>query len=534
MKKILLIAFCTTLLITAASAGANRPLANENKTGLYARSIEQVLRLSPDDIDLATAVLIISEQWSDNVQGRKYQTMIDDMAAELRKRLDEKTIPLNHQAIPVINDYLFNELGFKSDSDSNNPDNLFLDTVLDNKRGYCLSLSVLYLAMGERLGLPLYGVVVPTHFFVRYDDGRVRFNIEATSKGGYANDKHYIDKFKIPPGNSGIYLQNLDKRQTLGCFFNNLGNSYSSAGNTKMALAAFETAVEINPLLPESRTNLGNIYLKLERTDDAISQYKAALEINEDDSKTHNNLGNAYLKKGSFDDAVSEYSRSIRLESNFVDAYKGLAYAYSKQDMFSQALSSLKDAAVLAPKDSDIYTLFGDIYCRTDDYDEAIHQYKKALDIKPDLSTAYYGLGLCYNKLDQPDDEIKAYRKALSIDPQMTAALINLGNAYFNKKKYDSAVEEYKKAARLKPDSGTIHYNIAAAYHNKGYYDKAAVEYEKAIELDPQMADAHNGLAFAYYKLKDYESAWQHIKKAEFLGAKISPDLLSAIKENLP
>jgi tetratricopeptide (TPR) repeat protein len=116
----------------------------------------------------------------------------------------------------------------------------------------------------------------------------------------------------------------------------------------------------------------------------------------------------------------------------------------------------------------------------------------------------------------------------------MTAALVNLGNAYFNKKKYDSAIEEYKKAVRIKPDNGTVHYNIAAAYHNKGYFDKAAVEYEKAIEIDPQMADAHNGLAFAYYKLKDYESAWQHIKKAEALGVKISPDLLSAIKENLP
>ena len=534
MKKILPITFCICLLITGASLGQSRPLANENKSGLYARSIEQVLRLSADDIDLATAVLIISEQWSDNVQGRKYVSQLDDMAVEIRNRLDAKNIPYNHQAIPVINDYLFNELGFKSDPDSNNPDNLFLDTVLDNKRGYCLSLSVLYLAMGERLGLPLYGVVVPSHFFVRYDDGKVQFNIEATSKGGYADDKHYIDKFKIPSGNSGIYLQSLDKRQTLGCFFNNLGNSYSSAGNTKMSQVAFETAVEINPLLPESRTNLGNIYLKLNRAEDAISQYKAALEINADDSKTHSNLGNAYLKEGSFDDAVSEYNRSIKLEPAFVDAYKNLAYAYCKQEMFSQALSCLKDAVVLAPKDSAIYSQFGDVYCQIGDYDEAIHQYKKALGIKPDLSTAYYGLGLCYNKLDQPDDEIKAYRKAVSIDPRMTAALVNLGNAYFNKKKYDSAIEEYKKAVRIKPDNGTVHYNIAAAYHNKGYFDKAAVEYEKAIEIDPQMADAHNGLAFAYYKLKDYESAWQHIKKAEALGAKISPDLLSAIKENLP
>ncbi|MHC4759552.1 MAG: transglutaminase family protein, partial [Planctomycetota bacterium] len=36
---------------------------------------------------------------------------------------------------------------------------MFLHTVMDKKQGYCLSLSILYLSIGERLGLPLYGVV---------------------------------------------------------------------------------------------------------------------------------------------------------------------------------------------------------------------------------------------------------------------------------------------------------------------------------------------------------------------------------------
>ncbi|GAI69689.1 unnamed protein product, partial [marine sediment metagenome] len=90
----------------------------------------------------------------------------------------------------------------------------------------------------ERLGLPLYGVVVPGHFFVRYDDGQVRFNIETTSKGGSAPDEHYINKFKVPIGNISIYMKNLDKIHTLGCFCNNLGNSYDDIGNMDSALLA--------------------------------------------------------------------------------------------------------------------------------------------------------------------------------------------------------------------------------------------------------------------------------------------------------
>ncbi|KKK57616.1 hypothetical protein LCGC14_3052680 [marine sediment metagenome] len=233
----------------------------------------------------------------------------------------------------MIDEYLFDELRFKSVSKANDPSDLFLHSVLDRKRGYCLSLSILYLSLGERLGLPLHGVVVPGHFFVRYDDGRVRFNIETTGKGGYADDEHYTNKFKVPQDNQdSIYMMNLNKIQTLGCFFNNLGNSYSDIGNTESALLALERAVEINPSLSESRTNLGNIYLNKDRVKDAIYEYRAALEINPRDAMAHSNLGNAYIKRGWLNDAISQYRISLELDPNFTEVYRNLASTYCKRE----------------------------------------------------------------------------------------------------------------------------------------------------------------------------------------------------------
>jgi len=270
MKKIFLAIICILILSPALFAQWNAPLANEGKTGLYARSIEQVLRLRENDVDLATAVLISSELWSDNwseiVNGRIYLSKLDDIAREIREMLKRRKLGADFRAIPIMNEYLFDTLGFKSISEATDPNSLFLHTVIDKKEGYCLSLSILYLSIGERLGLPLHGVVVPGHFFVRYDDGRVRFNIETTSNGGSASDEHYTKKFKVPRLNGrSIYLKNLSKTQALGCFFNNLGNSYSDVGDIESALLAFERAVEINPALSESRANLGNIYLKNQR-----------------------------------------------------------------------------------------------------------------------------------------------------------------------------------------------------------------------------------------------------------------------------
>jgi len=285
MKKVFVLIIAVLVFGGADSLGRNEPLANEGKDGLYVKSIEQVLRLDESEIDLGTAVLIISEQWNQNVYGRRYLTRLDDMAFEIRRRLEAKNLQPNYRAIEVINDYLFDESGFKSVKDAGDPKDLFLHTVLDKKRGYCLSLSVLYLSLGERLGLPLYGVVVPEHFFVRYDDGQVRFNIETTGKGGSADDEHYIKKFGVPTDNGdSIYMKNLSKKQTLGCFLNNLGNSYNDVGDADAALRALERAVDLNPSLAESLTNLGNMYLNEGYIADAVYKYQAALRINPSDA----------------------------------------------------------------------------------------------------------------------------------------------------------------------------------------------------------------------------------------------------------
>jgi tetratricopeptide (TPR) repeat protein len=534
MKKIFPVIICVLILSPTAIARRDMPLANENKPGLYSKSIEHVLRLRRDDVDLATAALIVSENWSDMVHGRRYLSALDDMALEIRERLRRGKLKLNFRAIPVINDYLFNELGYKSISEASDPNSLFLHTVMDKKRGYCLSLSVLYLSIAERLGLPLYGVVVPGHFFVRYDDGRVRFNIETTSNGGNASDEHYINKFKVPEGGrNGIYMKNLNKIQTLGCFFNNLGNSYSDIGNVESALLAFERAVEINPALSESRANLGNIYLKKDQIAEAIYQYQEALEINPNDAKTHNNLGNAYTQRDSLGYAVSEYLRAIKLDPNFVDAYKNLAIVYGKQERYGRAISQLRIAIAMDPEDAGCCSQLGDVYNQQNDCEQAITQYKKALKIDPDLVEAHYGLALCYNKLGLVDDEIWEYKRILAIRPDMLSALVNLGNAYFGQDKYSVAIEQYEKAIRIKPDEAMVHYNLGAAYSKSEDYEQAVAAYLTAVEIDPGIGDAHYGLAFGFYQLKKYDLAWKHIKMAQELGVEVTQEQLNAIKSRL-
>lgn len=61
-----------------------------------------------------------------------------------------------------------------------NPGDLFLNGVLDNRRGTCGNMSMVYVALAWRMGWPLRLACVASHYICCYDDGEVVYNIEAT------------------------------------------------------------------------------------------------------------------------------------------------------------------------------------------------------------------------------------------------------------------------------------------------------------------------------------------------------------------
>ncbi len=527
MKKTLLTVAMILCLTAGVSLGQRHRLANANKPGLYVKSLEEVLRLQDDEMDLATATLIASEYWSDMVHGRRYLEQLDEMALELKKRLQQRRIRATYRAIPVINQYLFDELGFKTISHANDPNDLFLHSVMDRRQGYCLSLSILYLSLAERVGLDMYGVVVPGHFFVRYEKGRTRVNVETTSNGASLSDEHYIKKFNIAETRrDSVYMENLTKRQTLGCFFNNLGNVYNDIGDQETAMLALERAVQINPTLSESRANLGNIYLKRGRVDEAIAQYRTAIDMNPTDPRTYNNIGNAYMELDRLDLAVMSYRESLSLDPNFVDAYRNMALVYVKEKKYNLALAQLKKAIELTPRDGAVQNQLGELYGRMGQYDNAVTAYNKAISLDPRSAEAHYGLGLSYRELGQSSNAIRAYRNALSIQPEMLSTLVDLGSIYFNQGNFNAAIQCYFQAAQLRPDDAWIHRSLGMAYSQIGDFSKAIGAFLIALREDPTEAgQTYYDLALCYRHLKQTDKEVQAYKSA----LEIAPDLVPAL-----
>jgi tetratricopeptide (TPR) repeat protein len=529
MKKKLII-FLTVGLVFTVSANAVS-LANEGLKGKYSRSLESILNLEPDQIDLGTAALIISEQWSEFVYGRQYIRRLDEMATEIAEEIEDKNLQDSPRAINILNKYLFEQKGFESVKDANNPDTLLLHSVMDKKKGYCLSLSVLYLALSERVGVPVYGVVVPGHFFVRYDDGENQYNIETTSSGAITSDKHYIDKFDVPETDT-IYMRNLNKLQVLGCFFNNLGNSYQCIDDYSSAMKALARAVRINPTLAESRINFANIYFHRNQYKKALEQYEYARQLNPQSSQARSGLANTYLRLDRPGKAIPEYKKTIELEPGNIQAYKNLAGVYTRLGEFAKAETLLNRAMVHNSDDPQLYAQMGQTLYKAGEFYDAIYQYQRSLNIEQSPQ-AYLGLAECYKETGDTDSRIEAYENAIRLDSDTVSALAGLGGIYFDRKDYVKAKQYYKRAVEIRGGESSLHHNLAACYSNNGEYELAEPAYKKAVELNPRAAGAHNGLAITYYNLQRYELALKHLETARELGYDIPKDLLEVLERKV-
>ncbi len=128
--------------------------------------LQQVLSGPEEAIDLAEAALLIATHAYPDLDVAHHLARIEVLAKTLESRIQPDSGP--SQRILALNQYLFAELGFAAnEKDYYDPRNSCLNEVLDRRVGIPITLSLLYMEIGARIGLPLEGVSFPGHFLVK-------------------------------------------------------------------------------------------------------------------------------------------------------------------------------------------------------------------------------------------------------------------------------------------------------------------------------------------------------------------------------
>ncbi len=151
-------------------AGRLRELARALDERRVIASLGEALSASEEKIDLLRAGLLVARLDNDEVDVDAYCQQLEAMARELAARLDAGAEPAARLA--ALRKYLFEENGFHgSRGDYYNRANSYLNEVLDDREGLPITLSIVYMELGRRIGLNLIGIGLPGHFVVGHVQG---------------------------------------------------------------------------------------------------------------------------------------------------------------------------------------------------------------------------------------------------------------------------------------------------------------------------------------------------------------------------
>jgi regulator of sirC expression with transglutaminase-like and TPR domain len=234
------------------------------------------------EIDLARACLLIAEDAYPGLDIDGYLGEIERFAVRLRGR-----IPPGESAeerVVALNRFLFDELGFSGNADHYyDPRNSYLNEVIDRRTGIPITLSVLYMEIGRRVGLALEGVSFPGHFLVRLPLRGAMLVLDPFSGGEAQSEADLRERLQrvIPEGAAGgvpvselpldSFLEPASKRQTLARLLRNLKGIYRGADRPQRLLEVLNRTLIVAPDAHGDLRERGMLYQRLEC-------YRAALK----------------------------------------------------------------------------------------------------------------------------------------------------------------------------------------------------------------------------------------------------------------
>ncbi len=135
-----------------------------------------------EDLPLEEGAWLLAQTQYPEINVEGYGAMLDAFASALRCRIDFSADV--EQIIGTLNAYLFNELEFTpNEANYYDPENSFLNRVIDNRTGNPISLCTIYLLLARRLKLPVTGIGLPGHFVCRYQTSTAEIYIDAFNRG---------------------------------------------------------------------------------------------------------------------------------------------------------------------------------------------------------------------------------------------------------------------------------------------------------------------------------------------------------------
>ena len=235
---------------------------------------------SPEEaLDLDRSALILAAVEYPELDIAHEIAVLDSLATGAARRLGDRGDPLS--CVNTLSEYIFDELGFRGNTeDYYDPRNSYLNEVLSWRVGIPITLSLVYIETGRRLGVPLLGVGMPGHFMVRHRD---------------------VDDLFVDPFNGGIllteaecaervrqvtwaevdwdrrYLAPIGNREFIARMVRNLKGAYMERQDHSRALRVIDWLLAAQPEAAQERRDRGIVSYRLGNYSEALDDLRTSL-----------------------------------------------------------------------------------------------------------------------------------------------------------------------------------------------------------------------------------------------------------------
>ena len=144
-------------------------------------------------VELDEAAVLVAAEYSTAVDLEAVRGELDGLARTALARIPAHAD--DHTRIDALVETLAHDAGFRGNTrEYHDPRNSFLNEVLARRRGIPITLSVVYLEVARRIGLPLVGVSFPGHFLVRYPGPAAPVILDAFSAGAKVSEASLVQR----------------------------------------------------------------------------------------------------------------------------------------------------------------------------------------------------------------------------------------------------------------------------------------------------------------------------------------------------
>ena len=245
----------------------------EETTGSFRRKFTDAVSRNDEDISLTEAALYIAGEQYTGLEVSSVLAAIDVLGEEADQYIGPRDEPI--RCLKRLSEYLYLQKGFQGNRDDYyDPDNSYLNKVLERNLGIPISLSLVHMAVGQKLGLVLEGVGLPGRFLLRFgppewemyvdtfDQGRLisKAGCEEIYNGLFQGESQFRDELLVPN----------TKKQILVRLLANLKGIYINQEDYRRAIAAADRIDIIDPGLGKNLKERAWLHTQL-------NQYRLAI-----------------------------------------------------------------------------------------------------------------------------------------------------------------------------------------------------------------------------------------------------------------